>query len=64
MAGPHMNERAKRMRERAAEFTRLANGARDPVIKAELVRLSLLYEAQAKEIECGVELPADPGETS
>ena len=52
------------MRERAAEFTRLANGARDPVIKAELVRLSLLYEAQAKEIECGVELPADPGETS
>jgi hypothetical protein len=58
-----MSERAKRMRERAAEFARLANEARDPVIHAELVRLATLYEAQAKTIERGAELPSDPGET-
>jgi hypothetical protein len=51
------------MRERAAQFARLAEeGANDPVIHAELHRLSLLYVAQADRIERGADLPNDPGE--
>jgi hypothetical protein len=57
-----MNERASRMRERAAEFATLAKAARDPVVHAELGRLAMLYEAQAQRIEAGKDLPSDPGE--
>jgi hypothetical protein len=57
-----MNERAKKMRERAAEFARLALGARDAIIHAELHRLALLYDAQADRLERGTDQPSDPGE--
>jgi hypothetical protein len=50
------------MRERAAEFARLAKTAQDSVIHAELHRLALLYVAQAERIEQGDDQPCDPGE--
>ena len=50
------------MRQRAAEFAKLAQDARDAVIHAELHRLALLYEAQADGIERGDNQPSDPGE--
>ena len=52
------------MRERAAEFARMAQDAGDPVIYAELQRLVLLYEAQADSIDRGESQPTDPGEKS
>jgi hypothetical protein len=58
-----MNSRAERMRERAGAFERMAMEARDPVLQAELKRLSILYAAQAERIEHGEDLPSDPGET-
>jgi hypothetical protein len=57
-----VDERAKKMRERAAEFARLAETSQDSVIHAELHRLALLYEAQADRIERGDDQPSDPGE--
>ena len=50
------------MRQRAAEFGRLAESARDPVVQGELVRLVILYEGQADRLERGEDLPTDPGE--
>jgi hypothetical protein len=53
-------ERATRLRLRAAEFQRLADGATDPVVHEELRRLVLLYNAQADMAERGEKPPADP----
>jgi hypothetical protein len=50
------------MRERAAAFERMSRETGDPVIHAELLRLVLLYGAQADRIEQGGEPPSDPGE--
>jgi hypothetical protein len=55
-------ERAEQMRARAAEFARMAREARDSVIHAELLRLAVLYEAQANRLERGEDQPPDPGE--
>jgi hypothetical protein len=55
-------ERATRLRLRAAEFQRLAEGATDPVIHEELSRLAILYNAQADMVERGEKPPADPGD--
>jgi hypothetical protein len=55
-------QRARKMRDRAAEFAKLAREAGDPVIHAELQRLALLYEAQAARINRGEDQPSDPGE--
>jgi hypothetical protein len=57
-----VDERATRMRERAAEFERMSATTLDPVIHAELRRLSLLYLAQADRLERGEPAPSDPGE--
>jgi hypothetical protein len=53
-------ERAAKLRERAAEFERLARQARDPVVCHELRRLVILYHAQAEMAERGETPPADP----
>ena len=55
-------DRAKRMRDRAAMFQQMASESGDPVVHAELKRLVVLYIAQAERIETGEELPTDPGE--
>jgi hypothetical protein len=57
-----MDERAKKMRERAAEFARLAETSNDSVIHAELHRLAVLYIAQTDRIERGGDQPSDTGE--
>jgi hypothetical protein len=59
---PDRYARAKKMRERAAEFSEMACEARDPVVHAELVRLNTLYIGQAERLEGGEDLPTDPGE--
>jgi hypothetical protein len=52
------------MRDRAAEFARMAQEAGDPIIHAELQRLAVLYEAQANRIQASEDQPSDPGEAA
>jgi hypothetical protein len=58
------NERAAKLRERAAEFERLARQAQDSVVRHELRRLVVLYHAQADIAERGETPPADPAANS
>src|SRR4051812_35119215 len=59
MTNSTLAARAKRLRGRAGEFERLARDAGDPVVYQELLRLALLYRAQAEMAERGDEPPAD-----